>query len=84
MNSHVTAQFRKRFEGLPSDVQHAAEETYRIWHRDPFHASLQFKEIRAGIWSGRIGLHWRALARQTGEDVTWFWIGSHADYDRLI
>jgi len=51
---------------------------------DPFHAPLQFKEVRPGIWSVRIGLHWRALARRNGEDLQWFWIGSHADYDAII
>ena len=27
---------------------------------------------------------WRALGRRDGNTVTWFWIGSHAEYDRLI
>jgi hypothetical protein len=40
------------------------------------------------VFSVRIGLYWRALGNRdsgTVEDiVTWFWIGSHADYDRLI
>jgi hypothetical protein len=26
----------------------------------------------------------RALAVRDGVDVIWFWIGSHADYDRLL
>jgi len=26
----------------------------------------------------------RALAVRVGEDVIWFWIGSHADYDNLL
>ena len=84
MNSHVTRQFRKRYQDLPADVQLAAEYAYRTWQRDPYHAALQFKEVRPGIWSAWIGLHWRALARRTGEEVRWFWIGSHADYDRLV
>lgn len=84
MNSHITEQFRKRFEDLPTDVQRTAEEPYRLWQQDPFYASLHFKEIRAGIWSVRIGLRWRALARRNVDEVTWFWIGSHADYDKLV
>jgi hypothetical protein len=45
---------------------------------------LQFKELEDGVWSVRIGLHWRAVAHKRGEDFMWFWIGSHADYNRLI
>jgi hypothetical protein len=29
-------------------------------------------------------LHYRALATDVGDDLVWFWIGSHADYDKLI
>jgi hypothetical protein len=31
----------------------------------------------------RIGLGYRALGIRTGDEVVWFWIGSHADYDQL-
>ena len=59
MNSHITARFRKRFEELPADVQRAAVVTYRLWRRDPFRASLHFKEISTG---DLVGTHWAALA----------------------
>lgn len=40
------------------------------------------------VYSVRVGIRWRALGyREAGprEDiVTWFWIGSHADYDKLV
>jgi hypothetical protein len=29
-------------------------------------------------------LHYRAVAVDAGDDLVWFWIGSHADYDRLL
>jgi hypothetical protein len=35
-------------------------------------------------WSVRIGLRYRALAREVDGGYLWFWIGSHADYDRMI
>jgi len=31
----------------------------------------------------RIGLGYRALATMNKGRAVWFWIGSHADYDRL-
>jgi hypothetical protein len=32
----------------------------------------------------RIGIHYRALAVEEGNDVVWFWIGTHAEYDLLL
>jgi hypothetical protein len=36
------------------------------------------------IYSARIGLGYRALGVRQGSTIVWFWIGSHADYDRLV
>jgi hypothetical protein len=36
------------------------------------------------IYSARIGLDYRALAVVTRDRIIWYWIGSHADYDRLV
>jgi hypothetical protein len=46
---------------------------------------LQCKKLEgpAGIYSAGIGLNYRALATMNKSRVVWFWIGSHADYDRL-
>ena len=46
----------------------------------------KFKPIhsREPIYSVRIGISWRALGLWEGDTVNWFWIGSHADYDKLI
>jgi len=32
----------------------------------------------------RVGLRYRALAVEVEGGLLWFWIGSHADYDRLL
>jgi hypothetical protein len=29
-------------------------------------------------------LHYRALAVADGSDLVWFWIGTHAEYDRIL
>ena len=34
--------------------------------------------------SVRVGRRYRALGYQENDEVSWFWIGSHADYDRLV
>jgi hypothetical protein len=32
----------------------------------------------------RVGLRYRALAVEADDGLLWFWIGSHADYDKLL
>ena len=34
--------------------------------------------------SAPVGLRHRALGLREGETITWFWIGSHAEYDTLL
>jgi hypothetical protein len=29
-------------------------------------------------------MHYRALAIEIPDGLLWFWIGSHADYDKII
>jgi len=36
------------------------------------------------VYSVRISLDYRALGVRDGDTVVWFWIGSHADHDRLL
>jgi hypothetical protein len=36
------------------------------------------------FWSVRIGSRYRALPVQDDQDLIWFWIGSHADYDAIV
>ncbi|MEI9999683.1 MAG: hypothetical protein WDO13_11205 [Verrucomicrobiota bacterium] len=40
--------------------------------------------MQGALWSVRVGQHYRALAEVEGYQVTWLWIGHHAEYDALI
>jgi hypothetical protein len=44
---------------------------------------LHFKRI-GPYWSARVGLHHRALAVPSAHHAIWFWIGTHAEYDRIL
>jgi len=51
----------------------------------PTYPSLQFKSVAGGKYrSVRVGLYYRALGMPVSDGILWFWIGSHADYDRLL
>ena len=41
-------------------------------------------ELLEQVYSVRAGLHWRAVGIKTDNTVVWFWIGSHAEYDKLL
>jgi hypothetical protein len=71
---------------LPPQVQAQARLAYELFRQDPYHPSLRFKQVHASrpIFSARVGLAYRALAVREGDEVIWFWIGSHADYDDLL
>lgn len=86
MNSHVTREFRELYAALPESAQRQAREARVRFQADPWHPSLRFKRIRrtTDIYSVRIGANYRAVGQRTADSVTWFWIGTHADYDRLI
>lgn len=36
------------------------------------------------MWSVRVGGHYRAIGVSVDDGVLWIWIGSHAEYDRLV
>ncbi|WP_082411553.1 hypothetical protein [Methylogaea oryzae] len=85
MRHFASSRFWACFESLPTEVQRLALRNYALLKQNPTHPSLQFKPICSGKFrSVRVGLHYRALGVPVEEGVQWFWIGSHADYDRLI
>ena len=79
----TTPQFWKRFDTLPKEVQQLARKNFKLLKQDSRHPSLQFKKL-ANYWSARVGINYRALAVEDGSDYVWVWIGTHAEYDKLI
>lgn len=84
MKSKRTAEFRERLYALPPGARRQAYKAYRQFKNDPDHPGLQFKHIRGDLYSVRIGLRFRALGKLKADEITWFWIGTHAEYDKLI
>ena len=86
MRSRTTAAFRKALEALPPQVRAQAQRAYALFRSDPNHPGLRFKPVHPSrpIYSVRIGIHYRALGVREGDDIVWFWVGSHDEYERLI
>jgi hypothetical protein len=79
----TTPQFWQRFDALPEEIQELARKNFKLLKQDPRHLSLQFKRV-GDYWSARVGLNYRALAVEDGSDCVWTWVGTHAEYDKLI
>ena len=83
MKHFASSRFWRSYRALPMELQQLADRCYELLKSNPTHRSLHLKKI-GHYWSVRVGLHYRALATGVGTDLVWFWIGSHADYDRLV
>jgi hypothetical protein len=83
MNHFATPDFWFCHRHLPAEVRELADKNFGLMRTDPHHPSVRLKKVGA-FWAARVGLHYRALARERTEGLVWFWIGHHSDYDRLI
>jgi hypothetical protein len=74
------------FAELPAEVQRQARRAYRTFLQNPNHPSLRFKPVHPTrpIYSVRISSDYRAVGILEGSEIVWYWIGSHADYNKLL
>jgi len=86
MISHTTERFRKMFADLPESIQRQARKAYKQFQKNPHHPSLYFKPIRTNrpIYSVRITIDYRAVGIQNKNEMIWFWVGAHKEYDKLL
>ncbi len=86
MTSRTTARFRKAFAQLPGQIQEQARHGYHLFRQNPQHSSLRYRQVHPTlpIYSARVGIHYRAVGRRDGDEIIWFWIGPHAEYDYII
>ena len=82
MRHVASAEFWALYGKLPADICKLADQKFALLKRDSNHPSLHFKKV-GPYWSVRVGIHYRALAVPDGDDLVWFWIGPHPEYDKL-
>jgi hypothetical protein len=83
MSHFTTPDFWFHYRRLPQNVRELADKNFALLRNDPHHPSLRLKRI-GSFWSVRVGLRYRALARDRAEGVVWFWIGHHREYDQYL
>lgn len=83
MKHLASAKFWALYAALPVEVRTTADKNYALLKDNPQHPSLHFKKVGA-LWSARVGEQYRVLGKDVERGVLWFWIGTHADYDKLV
>jgi len=87
VTSRLHPSFRRDLRKLPRKIQERARAAYKRFQADPSHPALQFKRLHTSLplWSVRITGSYRAVGvRKNHDEIVWFFIGTHADYDRLL
>ncbi len=86
MKSRINEDFRQAYRQLPKEIRQQARKAYQLFHDNPQHPSLNFKRVHPNeaIYSARITRDYRTIGIITDDLIIWFWIGSHADYDKLL
>jgi len=79
----TTPQFWELYYQLPGEIRDLADKNFNLLKMNPRHPSLHFKKV-AGLWSVRVGAHYRALGLDKDKIVAWFWIGGHDEYDKIL
>ncbi|HBI42068.1 MAG TPA: hypothetical protein DDY78_04305 [Planctomycetales bacterium] len=86
MNSRTTRRFRNLLTALPAYVRAQARDAYELFRQNSSHPGLHFKKVHSDppTYSARVGIGYRAVGAMDGDTMIWFWIGSHADCDKLL
>lgn len=86
MRSFTQSSFWDAYHRLPDRIKIQARHAYTLFQANPDHPSLNFKRVgrRNAVYSVRISAGYRALGVMERNDIIWFWIGPHHEYDRLL
>lgn len=83
MKHYASSRFWAHYDALPEEVRATADKNFQILRSNPEHPSLHFKKL-GKLWSVRIGLNYRAPGTSVEDGILWVWIGTHAEYDRIV
>jgi len=83
LKHYVSPKFWALYRALPTDVRDLADKNYELLRSDSRHPSLHFKKV-GELWSVRVGAHYRALAVEVEGGMYWLWVGTHANYEKIV
>jgi hypothetical protein len=80
---HASPDFWACYATLPAPVRELADRAFALLKENPKHPSLHLKKV-GRFWSVRVGRRYRAVGVDAPDGLLWFWIGTHAGYDRFV
>jgi hypothetical protein len=83
MKHFTVPSFWECYDKLTAEIKEQADKNYLLLKENPNHPSLHFKKI-GNYFSARVSLRYRTLGIEAADGIVWFWIGTHAEYDRPI
>lgn len=83
MNHFASPDFWFHYRQLPPEIRDLADKNFELLKQNLRHPSLRLKKVGI-LYSARVGLHYRVLAKERSEGLVWFWIGHHSEYDQLL
>jgi hypothetical protein len=75
--------YKKLYNKLPEDIRRRADKQFELMIGNPAHPSVQLKPV-GEFWSARVTDAVRVLALREKNVFTWFWIGSHDEYEGML
>ena len=83
MIHHTTREFWECYNSLPRHIRKVADKNFSLLKVNYRHPSLQLKQIE-DYFCVRVGISYRAVGSEAPDGIVWFWIGSHAEYNKNI
>ena len=83
MNHYASPEFWASYRAPPAEVQSLADKSFAFLKSNFRHPSLRLKRV-GEFYSVRVGLHYRALGVTNENGISWFLIGTHAEYDKIV
>jgi len=86
MISRTTSIFRQLYAALPEAIRVQAKKAYTLFLKDLYHPSLFFKKVhtKRPIYAARLSLDFRTVGIIDENEIVWFWIGKHSEYEQLL
>ncbi len=86
MEHRTDAKFGKLLDALPKAIQTKANRQLQRLEENHRHPSLHFKKVpkKENLWSFRVDGNYRALGYEDEAEITWYWVGTHSDMDKIL
>lgn len=83
--SIATEKYWKLYRKLPDEAKKHAKDAYKRFCIDPSDPGLNFERVQSNkkFCTVRVNLQYRVVGLW-GSPITWFWIGTHQEFDNMF